>query len=61
MTGFVEKFAIEVAATLAVGAVTAFVLGLSTTGEIAGRPRRSCPHCGGRDAGGCLSIPHGLV
>jgi hypothetical protein len=47
MTAFVEKFALEVAATLAVGAVTAFLVGLSTAGEA--RPRRSsgCPHCGG--------------
>jgi hypothetical protein len=48
MTGFVEKFAIEVAATLAVGAVTAFLYGLSTTREPANSMRRSsaCPHCG---------------
>jgi hypothetical protein len=49
MTVFVEKFAVEIAATLAVGAVTAFLLGLSTAGETARRPRQSsaCPHCGG--------------
>jgi hypothetical protein len=49
MTAFVEKFALEVAATLAVGAVTAFLSGLSsTTGEPASRPRRAtvCPRCG---------------
>jgi hypothetical protein len=47
MTAFVEKFAIEVAATLAVGAVTGFLYGL-TTREPTVRPRRSsaCPHCG---------------
>jgi hypothetical protein len=46
MTGFVEKFALEVATTFAVGAVTAFLCGLSATP--ASRPRRSsaCPHCG---------------
>jgi hypothetical protein len=43
MTAFVEKFAIEVAATLAVGAVTGFLYGL-TTREPASRS--SCPHCG---------------
>jgi hypothetical protein len=50
MTAFVEKFALEVAATLAVGAVTAFLYGLSsTTSEAAGRarPASGCPHCGG--------------
>jgi hypothetical protein len=48
MTAFVEKFALEVAATLAVGAVTAFLYGLSsTTSEAAGRARSACPHCGG--------------
>jgi hypothetical protein len=54
MTAFVEKFALEVATTLAVGAVTAFLCGLSAAP--AGRPRRSsdCPHCGGvsRDGAG---------
>ena len=50
MTVFVEKFALEVATTLAVGAVTAFLYGLSsTTSEAAGRtrPASACPHCGG--------------
>jgi hypothetical protein len=48
MTAFVEKFALEFATTLAVGAVTAFLVGVSTTSEPAGRSRRSsaCPHCG---------------
>jgi hypothetical protein len=48
MTAFVEKFALEFATTLAVGAVTAFLVGVSTTAEPAGRPRRAaaCPHCG---------------
>jgi hypothetical protein len=41
MTAFVEKFALEFATTLAVGAVTAFLVGVSTTGEPAGRRRRS--------------------
>jgi hypothetical protein len=52
MTGFVEKFALEVATTLAVGAVTAFLCGLSATP--ANRPRRSsaCPHCGGASRAG---------
>jgi hypothetical protein len=47
MTAFVETFALEVAATIAVGAVTGFLYGL-TTREPASRPRRSsaCPHCG---------------
>jgi hypothetical protein len=47
MTAFVEKFALEVAATIAVGAVTGFLFGL-TTGEPKRRPRRSsaCPNCG---------------
>jgi hypothetical protein len=56
MTAFVEKFALEVATTLAVGAVTAFLYGFSSTREPAGRPRRSsaCPHCGAasRDGAG---------
>ncbi len=43
MTAFVEKFAIEVAATLAVGAVTGFLYGL-TTREPKGR-LSDCPHC----------------
>ena len=55
MTAFVEKFALEVATTLAVGAVTAFLYGLSSTRESASRSRRSsaCPHCGAarRDVG----------
>jgi hypothetical protein len=48
MTAFVEKFALEFATTLAVGAVTAFLCGLSATREPAGRSRGSsaCPHCG---------------
>jgi hypothetical protein len=48
MTAFVEKFALEVATTFAVGAVTAFLVGFTTTGAPAGRSRRasSCPHCG---------------
>jgi hypothetical protein len=48
MTAFVEKFALEVATTFAVGAVMAFLYGLSTTHEAANRPRASsgCPHCG---------------
>jgi hypothetical protein len=56
MTAFVEKFALEFATTLAVGAVTAFLVGVSTTAEPAGRRRRSsaCPHCGtaSRDGAG---------
>jgi hypothetical protein len=54
MTGFVEQFALEVAATFAVGAVTAFLFGLSTTHEPAGRPRRAaeCPNCGSASRGG---------
>ena len=49
MTVFVEKFALEVATTFAVGAVTAFLYGLSSTSEAAGRtrPASACPHCGG--------------
>jgi hypothetical protein len=49
MTGFVEKFALEVATTFAVGAVTAFLVGVTTTGMPAGRSRRSsaCPRCDG--------------
>jgi hypothetical protein len=49
MTAFVEKFALEVATTFAVGAVTAFLVGVTTTGVPAGRSRRSsaCPHCDG--------------
>ncbi len=48
MTAFVEKFALEVATTFAVGAVTAFLVGVTTTGAPVGRSRRSaCPHCGG--------------
>jgi hypothetical protein len=55
MTAFVETFAVEVVATIAVGAVTGFLYGL-TTREPASRPRRSsaCSHCGtasGDDAG----------
>ncbi len=48
MTAFVEKFALEVATTFAVGAVTAFLFGLSGTQDPASRARRSsgCPHCG---------------
>ena len=51
MTAFVEKFALEVATTFAVGAVTAFLSGVTTTGEPAGRSRRSsaCPHCGAQE------------
>jgi hypothetical protein len=47
MTAFVEKFALEVATTFAVGAVTAFLVGVSTTGKPVSRPHRSsaCPHC----------------
>jgi hypothetical protein len=47
MTAFVETFALEVAATIAVGAVTGFLYGL-TTREPANRPRRAsaCPQCG---------------
>jgi hypothetical protein len=54
MTAFVEKFALEVATTFAVGALTAFLVGVSTTGEPAGRPRRpsACPHCGGASEDG---------
>jgi hypothetical protein len=56
MTAFVEKFALEVATTLAVGAVTGFLFGLSSPHEPASRPRRSsaCPHCGSasRDSAG---------
>jgi hypothetical protein len=44
MTAFVETFAIEVAATVAVGAVMGFVYGL-TTREPARRSSR-CSHCG---------------
>jgi hypothetical protein len=49
MTAFVEKFALEVATTFAVGAVLAFLAGATTTSAPAGRSRRStaCPHCGG--------------
>lgn len=52
MTVFVEKFALELATTLAVGAVTAFLCGLSATP--AGRPRRPsvCPRCGGTSPDG---------
>jgi hypothetical protein len=46
MTAFVEKFALEVATTFAVGAVTAFLVGLSSTHAPTSRPRSSCPHCG---------------
>jgi hypothetical protein len=54
MTAFVEKFALEVATTFAVGAVTAFLVGVTTTGAPVGRSRRSsaCPHCGGASADG---------
>ncbi len=54
MTVFVEKFALEFATTLAVGAVTAFLCGLSATRQPVGRPRGSpaCPHCGGASQGG---------
>jgi hypothetical protein len=54
MTAFVEKFALEVATTFAVGAVTAFLYGLSSaTSEAAGRarPASGCPHCGGPSRG----------
>jgi hypothetical protein len=44
MTAFVEKFALEVATTLAVGAVTGFLCGLSATPA---RRSSACPHCGG--------------
>jgi hypothetical protein len=44
MTAFVEKFAIEVAATLAVGAVTGFLYGLTTREPT--RRLSDCPHCG---------------
>jgi hypothetical protein len=48
MTGFFEKFALEVAATLAVGAATAFLCGLSTTREPESRWPRAAdrPNCG---------------
>jgi hypothetical protein len=45
MTAFVEKFALEVATTFAVGAVTAFLCGLSAMPEPA-RRASACPHCG---------------
>ena len=47
MTAFVETFAVEVAATIAVGAVTGFLYGL-TMREPASGPRRSsaCPNRG---------------
>jgi len=48
MTAIVEKIAIEVAATLALGAVTAFVFGLSATPEELRRRNRPrvCRRCG---------------
>jgi hypothetical protein len=54
MTAFVEKFALEVATTLAVGAVTAFLCGLSATPASRLRRASACPHCGGapRDRAG---------
>jgi hypothetical protein len=53
MTALVETFALEVAATIAVGAVTGFLYGL-TTREPASRSRRSsaCPHCATRSGDG---------
>jgi hypothetical protein len=54
MTAFVEKLALEVATTFAVGAVTAFLFGLSSTHVPTSRPRRSsaCPHCDVRERSG---------
>jgi hypothetical protein len=52
MTAFVEKFALEVATTLAVGAVTAFLCGLSATPASRLRRSSACPHCGGASQNG---------
>jgi hypothetical protein len=52
MTAIVEKIAIEVAVTLAVGAVTAFIVGFSATPDGMRRrnERQACCRCCELDA-----------